>query len=290
MNKVFKFLIWIFIIGLLISASFYFKKDLVDFYLRLNEKILQIEKISLNFARQIEEQISVPPPLRVQTDEALGNLTRAGVIALTNSERAKQGLLALSENVKLNAAAMAKAQDMLKNQYFEHVSPLGAGPAELAKNAGYDFIAFGENLAMGDFKDDADLVGAWMASPGHRENILNSKYREIGVAVIKGNYQGRMVWMAVQEFGLSFWACAQPDKNLKEQIDFYENQALQLLQEINTKRAEIEKIQFANRKEYNQAINQYNEMVSLYNEQAVKTKKLINDYNVQVNAFNLCVK
>jgi uncharacterized protein YkwD len=94
---------------------------------------------------------------------------------------------------------------MFENQYFAHESPTGEKVSDLAKKFGYDFLLIGENLAMGNFSSDEDLVLAWMESPGHRENILNEKYQEIGVAVKKGIFEGKEVWIAVQHFGLPFF-------------------------------------------------------------------------------------
>jgi len=107
-------------------------------------------------------------------------LTVKGVIDNTNKQRALNGdLPVLKENFKLNFSAEKKLQDMFVKQYFEHNSPEGIGVGDLGLQAGYEYIIIGENLALGNFKDDASLVDAWMASPGHRANILNKKYTEI---------------------------------------------------------------------------------------------------------------
>lgn len=275
------------ILAALLGAGFYFKDNLADFYLRLTGKISEFEKTSLDLAKEIQKQISAPPPLQKEGEAPLGNLTKAGVIQLTNVQRQNNGLAVLRENSKLDSAALKKAQDMLTKQYFEHISPSGVGPAELAKSVGYDYLAIGENLAMGNFKDDQDLIDAWMASPGHRANILNSRYREIGVAVIKGVYQGNTVWMAVQEFGLPLSACPSPDASLKLTIDSNLKQIDSLAAAIAAKKTEIDNAK--NRSQYNQAVNEYNSLVQQYNNLASITKKLISSYNSQVEQFNQCV-
>src|SRR6185369_15716694 len=117
------------------------------------------------------------------------------------------GLPALKENALLDKAAKKKLDDMFAQQYFEHINPQGKGPSDLAKSVGYDYIAIGENLALGNFKNDAELVQAWMDSPGHRANILNKQYTEIGVAVGQGTYEGKKTWLAVQEFGRPTSSC-----------------------------------------------------------------------------------
>ena len=65
----------------------------------------------------------------------------------------------------------------------------------------YPYLAAGENLALGDFKNANELVAAWMASPGHRANILNGVYRDIGVATGFDAFEGRKTIIVVQIFG-----------------------------------------------------------------------------------------
>ncbi len=277
-----------------LSAGFYFKKNLADFFVSSINKIFELKESSINsLINQIEKakkDISVPPPLRLQ-DIGVGesSLTGEGVIKLTNAQRASQGLPPLAENALLDQAAKIKAQDMFKNQYFEHVSPSGAGPDYLADKVGYDFIGIGENLATGNYKDDASLVQAWMASPGHRANILNSRYLDIGVAVVRGVFEGHQTWMAVQEFGLPLSACPKPKETLKASIDNYDLELQQMAAEISTQKAELESGQFS-REAYNQKVQAYNNLVNRYNALLAAVKALINQYNAEVQSFNTCVK
>ncbi len=122
------------------------------------------------------------------------------IVELTNSARGKNGLGALSTNSNLSSAAYSKANDMLEKDYFSHTSPTGTTPWDFISGAGYSYIYAGENLAIG-YSDVNELFNAWMDSPTHRENILNSKFREIGVAVVSGEYQGSETIVVVQEFG-----------------------------------------------------------------------------------------
>ncbi len=110
-------------------------------------------------------------------------------------------MLALSKNAKLTSAATAKANDLFEKQYFEHVSPTGESAADLVIAEGYNYRIVGENLALGDFKSEKELVDAWMASEGHRENILKKDYQEIGVASKLSKFEGRITWVSVQIFG-----------------------------------------------------------------------------------------
>ncbi|MEK7121756.1 MAG: CAP domain-containing protein [Patescibacteria group bacterium] len=126
----------------------------------------------------------------------------ADVIIETNNQRKANNLGSLAENSKLNAAADFKMRDMFARQYFDHYAPDGtSGIEELLIRFNYQYIAAGENLALGDFKNANELVSLWMASPGHKANILNSTYREIGVATDYDMFQGRRTIIAVQIFG-----------------------------------------------------------------------------------------
>lgn len=122
------------------------------------------------------------------------------LVSLTNQERQARGLNVLKESPVLKQAALAKAQDMLTNGYFSHTSPQGVTPWYWFKQSGYNYLAAGENLAIG-FIDSQEVQTAWYNSPSHRQNLLNAKYKEIGIAVVKGNFQGRETTLVVQLFG-----------------------------------------------------------------------------------------
>jgi len=148
------------------------------------------------------EPSQTPAPSPSPSSSAV--LSSASAIEWTNKYRAQNGLSALKENSKLSAAALAKAQDMAENGYFNHLSPDGVSPSTLVKNYGYNFQATSENIAYGVFQSSQDLIAGWMDSAGHRANILNKDFKDIGLAIVKGIYQGREVWFAVQEFGCEF--------------------------------------------------------------------------------------
>jgi hypothetical protein len=125
------------------------------------------------------------------------DLTKTALISLTNQERKAIGISALTENPTLNQAAYEKAKDMLASDYFSHWSPSGTSPWYWFKKAGYSYKLAGENLAIGFF-DSEEVVNAWMNSPSHRDNLLNSNFREIGIRV---NFQGSDTTVVVQLFG-----------------------------------------------------------------------------------------
>ena len=125
------------------------------------------------------------------------------VIDLTNRSRVEAGLDPLIINDKLTQAATAKVNDMFQNQYFDHNSPQGLTPWDFIKSAGYEYKFAGENLAI-DFITAHSAHKALMESSSHRENILNVKYTEIGVAVLEGKFKNGSSIIIVEEFGSLF--------------------------------------------------------------------------------------
>src|SRR3989344_7479541 len=275
-------------LALLAGGLFYFRSDVLKIYRSFPE----ITESAPQIIGDLKKEISAPAPLRISVKKVSAVLTEPGVINWTNAQRKDNGNLPpLKENLILNAAAEAKLKDMFKNQYFEHVSPAGIGPGELVESAGYEYIASGENLALGNFDGDRDLVQAWMDSPGHRANILNMKYQEIGIAVGKGTFEGHETWLAVQEFGKPISACPSPDENLKTNIDAYENKLEKFRTNADALKNEIESSEprtKEERKEYNQKVDEYNVMVRQINSLIDELKVMIANYNSQVQGFNAC--
>ncbi len=217
-------------------------------------------------------------------------LTAEGVIALTNQQRHDNGNLpALKENVTLDATAHIKLEDMFSKQYFEHVSPSGVGVQNLADQEGYEYIIIGENLALGNFKDNAALVAAWMASPGHRANILNSKYVDIGVAVGQGTFNGEQTWLAVQHFGLPKSTCPSIDEVLHGVIDANQSQINTMSADMAVRRQQIDSGAVYDGMSTNEQIAAYNALIEQYNTLVNDTKSKINTYNAEVTAFNACI-
>lgn len=127
-------------------------------------------------------------------------ITNDTIFNLTNKSRSQNGITSLTYNSSLARAAQAKADDMLAKQYFAHVSPEGRNPWSFIKNVGYSYVAAGENLAV-DFVEAESVDRAWMNSPGHRANILNSNFQEIGVGISRGTFEGHETTFVVQMFG-----------------------------------------------------------------------------------------
>ncbi|MEB4859258.1 CAP domain-containing protein [Priestia megaterium] len=108
------------------------------------------------------------------------------VVDLVNQERQKQGLKPLTLNKKLSDVARTKSKDMMDKGYFDHNSPTYGSPFDMMKQFGIEYTTAGENIAKGQ-QSPEDVMNAWMNSDGHRKNILNPDFTEIGVGYVKGD-------------------------------------------------------------------------------------------------------
>lgn len=116
----------------------------------------------------------------------------AEVVRLVNEIRKENGLEPLTQDWQLSRVARYKSQDMKDLGYFSHTSPTYGSPFEMMKSFGISYRSAGENIAKG-YQTPKAVVEAWMNSPGHRANILNSSFTHIGVGyVISGNYWTQM--------------------------------------------------------------------------------------------------
>lgn len=114
------------------------------------------------------------------------------VIRLVNEIREQNGLEKLTADWELSRVARYKSQDMKDNRYFSHNSPTYGTPYQMMKSFGITYRTAGENIAQG-YSSPQAVVNAWMNSPGHRKNILNSSFTKIGVGYVKsGNYCTQM--------------------------------------------------------------------------------------------------
>jgi uncharacterized protein YkwD len=108
----------------------------------------------------------------------------------------------LGESRKLNQAAADHARDMARRRYFEHEGADGSQPKDRVLRAGYEPRLTGENIALGP-ESAEEVVAGWLASPGHCENIMEPRFREIGVGLATGRGRGKIYW--VQTFGAPRW-------------------------------------------------------------------------------------
>ena len=112
------------------------------------------------------------------------------VFDLINKQRIQNGLSPLKENSELQRVARIKAQDMVNNNYFSHTSPTYGSPFDMMKSFKISYNTAGENIAGNS--SNSDSVTAWMNSPGHRANILNSSFNQTGIGVVKGSKYGKI--------------------------------------------------------------------------------------------------
>jgi uncharacterized protein YkwD len=118
------------------------------------------------------------------------DMSTSSLLSNTNAQRAANGLGALAINSLLNQAAQNKANDMVTRDYWSHNTPDGQTPWTFVVAVGYSYQTAGENLAYG-FTSASDALTGWMNSPGHRANILNTSFSQVGFGVANSpNYQG----------------------------------------------------------------------------------------------------
>lgn len=129
------------------------------------------------------------------TSDERGESTQAQeVLKLVNAERAKQGLKPLTLSSKLTSIANEKAKDMANNNYFSHTSPTYGSPFQMLQKFGVSYKTAGENIAAG--QDSAQQVmNDWMNSSGHKANILNANYTELGVGYVNTKSSYGTYWV-----------------------------------------------------------------------------------------------
>lgn len=128
---------------------------------------------------------------------------------LSNQERVKENLPALTYNEKLAGAAQKKAEDMFNKNYWSHYGPAGETPWDFILGSGYQYEFAGENLAKNFLFSDG-VVAAWMASPTHRDNILRDEYTDVGYAIVNGILNGEETTLVVQMFAKPLYAETAP--------------------------------------------------------------------------------
>lgn len=117
------------------------------------------------------------------------------VLALVNAERESAGLSGLELNDSLCAAALIKSRDMAENNYFSHTSPTFGSSFELLKSRGITYSHAGENIAKG-YSTPESVMNGWMNSSGHRANILNSSFTQLGVGYYEDS-DGQAYWTQI---------------------------------------------------------------------------------------------
>jgi uncharacterized protein YkwD len=118
---------------------------------------------------------------------ARGSRTTSAVVELVNNERAKAGCAPLSANARLTKAAQDHSEDMAARRTMSHQGSDGSSPGARITRAGYTWSTYGENVAYG-YPTPERVMAGWMSSPGHKRNILNCKFKEIGVGLAPSGF------------------------------------------------------------------------------------------------------
>lgn len=137
---------------------------------------------------------TAPATKAASPSTAAASSAEAQVVELVNDERAKVGCSAVKVNAKLTEAAEAHSKDMAEHSNMSHTGSDGSQPGDRIERAGYSWSTYGENVAYG-YSSAKSVMEGWMNSSGHKANILNCDFKEIGVGLSgSGNY-----W--TQDFG-----------------------------------------------------------------------------------------
>ena len=198
MKKLFAFILCISVVAVLFTLSVSAAASHVVVSGDTMWRIAVRYEVGLSEIKQANPQISNPnliypgQVLNIPSYDSSALSFEKEVVSLVNDIRAKNGLKELAYNWELSRVARYKSQDMHDNRYFAHNSPTYGTPFQMIKNFGITFRSAGENIAKGQTSPQA-VVNAWMSSSGHRANILNSSYTQIGIGyVADGNYWTQM--------------------------------------------------------------------------------------------------
>ncbi|WP_030972655.1 MULTISPECIES: CAP domain-containing protein [unclassified Streptomyces] len=129
-------------------------------------------------------QTTAPPAAPATTAPASGDTAR--VLTLVNNERSKAGCSPLTTNAKLTKAAQDHSKDMASHRNMSHTGSDGSSPGDRITRAGYSWSSYGENVAYG-YSTPEKVMAAWMSSPGHKRNILDCSFKEIGIGLAQPN-------------------------------------------------------------------------------------------------------
>ncbi|WP_064091643.1 SafA/ExsA family spore coat assembly protein [Rossellomorea aquimaris] len=167
------------------------------YYVKKGDTLWKIsKKFRVGLSEVIEANPQIPNPDLIYPSQKINIPQIKGVksverqvIDLTNQERQKAGLSALSLDWQLSRVARYKSRDMRDVGYFSHTSPTYGSPFDMMKRFNIQYSSAGENIAAGQTSPE-QVVREWMNSPGHRKNILSGNYTRIGVGYAKGGSYG----------------------------------------------------------------------------------------------------
>lgn len=240
-------------------------------------------------AAELRPRVKFAEPIERAPAHKTKLLSVQGIRRWTNHFRRENGLPELGSEALLQDESEAKIDDMLRQDYFAHESPQGLAPGEQLEQTMQEYLLIGENLAKGGFSSDRDLVEAWMASPGHRKNILHAGYRGIGIDVRQQERSGKTVWFAVQTFGTSKSECPLPSDRLLVRIESDRDKMDQIHEELEFYMEKIENPGRLSARGINLLIEEYNDNVRAYNRLNSIAQPLAAQYREQVETYNNCI-
>lgn len=184
------------------------KKDAFDIYLRngyikyinsnknVNKPCIPVETTTTSVVEKpietttlavVEKPVETTTQSQTSQQPSVNKSIEQQVLDLVNKERTANGLNALTLNVEVSKVAQMKSEDMRDKNYFSHTSPTYGSPFEMLKKFNVKYTYAGENIAKGQKTPEA-VVNAWMNSEGHRANILNPNYTQMGIGyALKGS-------------------------------------------------------------------------------------------------------
>jgi uncharacterized protein YkwD len=173
---------------------------------RLFSRLRRFSRLSCIVALAAVAVVSTAAAADAVVGKSSGAALRSRVVDLVNKARSQgrrcgrehfAAAPALEASPRLNDAAADHARDMARKKFFEHRGSDGSEPRDRVRRAGYRSRLTGENIAYGPVSAE-EVVAGWLASPGHCENIMEPRFRDIGVGVATGRKRGQIYW--VQEF------------------------------------------------------------------------------------------
>lgn len=129
---------------------------------------------------------SVPQPTTPVDNQGSISSTEKMMLDLINKERTENGLKPLQWHAELSNVAKLKSEDMVKNNYFSHTSPTYGSFIQMVHNSGIPYRQVGENLAKAKDVQKAHVM--FMASQGHRNNILSTSFTHVGIGITQDQY------------------------------------------------------------------------------------------------------
>jgi uncharacterized protein YkwD len=148
--------------------------------------------LALGLVGAIVARLYVSRTASLSPEEVAGlSLQEADTLKMVNEARARAGLKPVKFSARLAVIARGHSYDMAIRHYFAHNSPEGSSPADRLRGVGIDYQAMAENIYMDDFRDTDALPGravkGWLASPGHRANMLLPEFTETGIGIARSS-------------------------------------------------------------------------------------------------------